>query len=50
MAGAGGRSARNKKIVADSGEAYASKGNCRRAIKRFIRNVNDALFEEIVQD
>lgn len=31
---------KNKKIIADSGEGYASKGNCTRAVKRLIKVIN----------
>lgn len=39
--------AQNKKIVAESGEAYRTKAGARLALSRFLSNVPDAVFEQV---
>lgn len=38
------RQGRAKKIVADSGEAYASMSNLTRALKRFLKSIRGTVF------
>jgi uncharacterized protein YegP (UPF0339 family) len=40
--------AQNKKILADSGEAYSTKGNAKTALKRFRQQVPDATTVDVV--
>lgn len=39
--------AKNGKIVADGGEAYANKANAKRAAKRLIANIYSATIETL---